>query len=95
MLTFDELLSEVKNRSESEQLVLLEELAHSLRHKLIENKSQTNSQGQNHSQNNGVAKTPEEMGWPPGYFETVPGSISDSEFKRHPQGEYQVREDFN
>jgi hypothetical protein len=34
------------------------------------------------------AKTPEELGWPPGYFENVVGSIDDETFMRHPQPEY-------
>lgn len=32
------------------------------------------------------AKTPEERGWPPGYFDLA-GSIQDETFFRHPQGE--------
>ena len=32
-------------------------------------------------------KTPEELGWPPGYFEATFGSIDDETFVRHPQGE--------
>ena len=95
MLTFNELLSEIKQRSPSEQLILLEELAHNLRHELIESKSQPDSQSQNPSQTSSSARTPEELGWPPGYFETVPGSIPDLDFKRHPQGEYPVREEFD
>ena len=31
--------------------------------------------------------TPEELGWPPGYFEATFGSIDDETFVRHPQGE--------
>jgi hypothetical protein len=40
---------------------------------------------------NGTAKpkTPEELGWPPGYFEQTFGSIDDEAFKRYPQGEYE------
>ena len=38
------------------------------------------------------AKTPEELGWPPGFFENVIGSIDDPAFKRYPQGEYEKRE---
>lgn len=38
------------------------------------------------------AKTPEELGWPPGYFENTFGSISDPAFKRYPQGEFEKRE---
>lgn len=33
------------------------------------------------------AQTPEERGWPPGYFENTYGSIDDETFFRHPQGE--------
>ena len=32
-------------------------------------------------------QTPEERGWPPGYFEQTSGSIDDETFFRHPQGE--------
>ena len=39
-------------------------------------------------------KTPEELGWPPGYFENVIGSIDDPAFKRYPQGEFEKREPF-
>jgi hypothetical protein len=34
-----------------------------------------------------VARTPEELGWPPGYFESTAGSITDETFVRPPQGE--------
>jgi hypothetical protein len=34
-----------------------------------------------------VAGTPEERGWPPGYFESTFGSITDETFIRPPQGE--------
>jgi hypothetical protein len=33
------------------------------------------------------AATPEERGWPPGYFEHTFGSITDETFVRPPQGE--------
>jgi hypothetical protein len=33
------------------------------------------------------AATPEELGWPPGYFEATFGSIDDESFVRPPQGE--------
>ncbi|WP_250124964.1 hypothetical protein [Chroococcidiopsis sp. CCMEE 29] len=36
------------------------------------------------------AKTPEELGWPPGFFERTAGAIPDLE--RPPQGEYEARE---
>lgn len=39
-----------------------------------------------------TAKTPEELGWPPGFFENVIGSIDDPAFKRYPQGEFEKRE---
>jgi hypothetical protein len=32
-------------------------------------------------------QTPEELGWPPGYFEKTFGSITDETFERAPQGE--------
>lgn len=39
------------------------------------------------------AKTPEELGWPPGFFDRTFGSIPDLE--REPQGEIQEREPFD
>lgn len=40
------------------------------------------------------APTPEELGWPPGYFERTAGSIPDPTFERGDQGEYEARESF-
>jgi hypothetical protein len=37
-------------------------------------------------------KTPEELGWPPGYFENVIGSIDDEAFRRYPEVEPENRE---
>jgi len=34
-----------------------------------------------------VVTTPEEGGWPPGFFEKTYGSIDDETFERPPQGE--------
>jgi hypothetical protein len=34
-----------------------------------------------------AATTPDERGWPPGYFEKTFGSIGDETFVRPPQGE--------
>ena len=46
---------------------------------------------------NGAARkpTPEELGWPPGFFENVIGSIDDDTFVRQPQGEFPLREGFD
>lgn len=33
----------------------------------------------------GHKRTPEELGWPPGYFDSVYGSVTDDTFVRHPQ----------
>ena len=38
-----------------------------------------------------AATTPEELGWPPGYFESTFGSIADETFVRHPQEEMPKR----
>jgi hypothetical protein len=35
-----------------------------------------------------------DRGWPPGYWESVYGSIQDETFIRHPQGEYEKRLEF-
>jgi hypothetical protein len=39
----------------------------------------------------GPRPTPEERGWPPGFFERTYGSITDETFVRHPQGEFETR----
>ena len=39
-------------------------------------------------------KTPEELGWPPGFFERTFGSLRDEPIEREPQGELQEREPF-
>lgn len=38
---------------------------------------------------------PEELGWPPGYFESTFGSIDDESFVRPPQGELPKPVDFD
>ena len=96
MLTFDELLNEIKRRSPAEQLVLMEELARTLRARLrMENKPQPDPQNFSKTQASESAKTPEELGWPPGYFENVYGSLRDTNFERPSQGEYETREDLD
>jgi hypothetical protein len=42
-----------------------------------------------------AATTPEERGWPPGYFERTFGSIDDETFVRPPQGELPRPVDFD
>lgn len=37
-------------------------------------------------------KTPEELGWPPNFFEQTAGCLQDDPLVRYPQGEYEVRE---
>jgi len=37
-------------------------------------------------------KTPEELGWPPGFFEQTAGCLQDDPLVRYPQGEYEQRE---
>ncbi len=39
--------------------------------------------------------SPEELGWPPGYFESTFGSITDETFERPPQGEMPKPVDFD
>ena len=34
------------------------------------------------------AKTPEELGWPPGFFERTAGCLADENLVRYPQSEY-------
>ena len=38
-------------------------------------------------------QSPEELGWPPGFFEQTAGSLADDPIERPPQGEYEVREE--
>jgi hypothetical protein len=38
--------------------------------------------------------TPEELGWPPGYFENAFDTITDPAFERGDQGEFEEREPF-
>jgi hypothetical protein len=38
--------------------------------------------------------TPEDLGWPPHYFEQTAGSIQDPTFRRHHQGEFETRPGF-
>ncbi len=37
-------------------------------------------------------KTPEELGWLPGFFEKTAGCLADENLVRYPQGEYENRE---
>ena len=39
-----------------------------------------------------VTKTPEELGWEPGFIERTYGSCADDPLVRYPQGEYEERE---
>jgi hypothetical protein len=39
-----------------------------------------------------AALTPEELGWPPGFFERTFGSLRNDPMERLPQGEYEERE---
>jgi hypothetical protein len=41
------------------------------------------------------AGTPDERGWPPGYFQNSFGSIADETFVRQPQGELPPAVDFD
>jgi len=38
-------------------------------------------------------KSPEERGWPPGYFERTAGCLADDPIQRWPQGAYEIRDD--
>lgn len=35
----------------------------------------------------------EELGWPPGFFEETFGSTRDQALQRHPQGEFELRDE--
>ncbi|MBD2596530.1 DUF2281 domain-containing protein [Nostoc spongiaeforme FACHB-130] len=47
-------------------------------------------QSQNHSKIQQT--TPEELGWPAGFFEQTAGCLADDPIQRYPQGEYEQRE---
>jgi hypothetical protein len=38
--------------------------------------------------------TPEDLGWPPHFFEQTAGSIQDPTFRPHDQGEFEYRPEF-
>jgi hypothetical protein len=40
-----------------------------------------------------AAKTPEELGWPPGFFEETFGSFRDEPLVRGEQGAYEIRDE--
>jgi len=40
-----------------------------------------------------AATTPEDLGWPPGFFEETFGSLKDELLVREPQGEYETRDE--
>jgi hypothetical protein len=86
MLTYSELLNEVKGRPIAEQLTLLEELARLLRTELSNSVNTTNM---SHTPNVSPVN-----GWPVGYFEQTFGSLSDVDLERQPQGVYEIREPF-
>ncbi len=39
-----------------------------------------------------AAKTPEDLGWTPGFFEQTAGCLADDPIQRYPQGEFEKRE---
>lgn len=45
-----------------------------------------------HSANPSTPATPEELGWPPGFFEETYGSLRDEPLERLPQGEFDERD---
>ncbi len=45
------------------------------------------------TQKNGGDKSPEDLGWPPGFFEKTFGCLKDDPMERPPQGEFDVREE--
>ncbi|MCT7955934.1 hypothetical protein [Laspinema palackyanum] len=42
-----------------------------------------------------VTQRPEELGWPPGFFEQTAGCLADEPLVRYDQGKYEVREVFD
>ncbi len=80
MLTYQELVKEIKQRSLQERLALLEEVAHSLRQEIALTPPSEKP-------------TPEELGWPPGFFEKTYGALADDPMERLPQGNYEEREE--
>ena len=45
------------------------------------------------SSSSSTALTPEELGWPPGFFEETFGVWKGEPLERGPQGEYEIREE--
>lgn len=82
VLTLEELLTEIKRRPTRERLTLLEELVHSLREDLGDQPTISP-----------IQSTPEDLGWPPGYFEQTYGSLRDEPLERGPQGVFETREE--
>ncbi len=87
MLSLDEILKEARRLPLTEQLLLLEGLAHSVRQQI--------SSSQPSPETVSPDKSPEELGWPPGYFEETWGSLKDEPLERGEQGEYEAREEFS
>ncbi|MCT7982876.1 hypothetical protein NG796_06180 [Laspinema sp. A4] len=42
-----------------------------------------------------VTQTPEELGWPPGFFEQTAGCLAEEPLVRYDQGEYEFREEID
>ncbi len=40
-----------------------------------------------------TTRTPDELGWPPGFFEQTAGCLADDPLVRYDPGEYEVREE--
>ena len=45
-----------------------------------------------HAKSTPQQKSPEELGWPSGFFEVTAGCLADDPIQRYPQGEYEERE---
>lgn len=86
MLSYNDLLNELKRRPPSEQLTLLEELVRFLREEL------TATSKPSKVSSDSEAPDLQAKGWPVGYFEETFGSLRDVNLERQPQGEYEVRE---
>lgn len=78
MLSFDELLVELKKRTREERLALLEEVARSLREDFAGASDQAKATQLTVEKNNG---------WPEGFFEKTYGLFRDDPLMRLPQGE--------
>ncbi len=80
MLSYEELVAEIRKLSPVEKLALLEEVAHSLR-------TEAKLTGESKIEQDNTSK------WPSDFFSQTYGMFRNDPLERLPQGEYEVREE--